>query len=239
MTLAGRRTPARRTGFAHRSGGVPDGATPAAGRKIYASSGVGPPVRRRYTALAVAALLLLAGCGGFGPGGDGATDPAASTDAPTTSGAPPTGGTQDTATTAEPTANCTPSGDLDTRPLPERPDAFTADSVPPYVAAYETATLYNEILDEELVSATVEVTNRTLVETTADGYIVHVTLDANATSCDTDVDPAELVTTNVTVTARYYVDDMRVVRAGPGVEGPVREVGEVLELWGGRTRTAN
>lgn len=97
----------------------------------------------RAATVALAALLVLAGCLG-GPAGSPA-DPGTTGRSPTpttTSPAPAT------ATTTSPAAPPTTPGTLSPKPVPEKPDDLTAESVRAFVVAYEEAYVYNRAVED-------------------------------------------------------------------------------------------
>lgn len=157
------------------------------------------------------ACLLVAGCSAGGPAAT-PTDPTAT---PATTEA-------DTPSMAEP---CPTPEPLTVRSLPERPGELTADTARSFVADYEEATVWNDQFHRHH-TLVVTVDETTVLNRTADGYVVRVMGDVAVTDCRDE----RLVAGDGVIRTSYFLNDSVVLRLaeGDGTADP-RADGTVVE----------
>lgn len=127
------------------------------------------------------------------------------------------------------TTTCPPATDYESKPLPEKPTAFTADSVAEFAEAYEETMAWNDAVEQAETSlssnGSAEVVNRT--ET---GYVVHVTGGASYRTC---TNGATAVADNF-FDANYFVNETTVVRLETPenrTTNPRVNNGTIVETW--------
>lgn len=175
-----------------------------------------PPAVALLLALTV---VLVAGCSAGGPAAPTDSPPASTS---TASSAPTT---EDTPPTARP---CPTPEALAARPLPERPEEFTAESARSFAAAYEEATVWNDEFQRRH-SLVVGVDEATVLNRTEDGYLVGVTGNLGFTDCQDE----RLVAGDGVIRTSYFLNDSVVLRlaGGDGTADP-RGNGTIVERWG-------
>jgi hypothetical protein len=117
-------------------------------------------VYRPVRLFALALCLVVAGCAGVGVPADTGT-----TTAPTTTG------TTTTAPTTTGTTACTVDVPAE-RGVPDLPETLTRERAAAFVAAYEEAAVWNRLVGDGKGSLGVHVDRTTVLNQTADGYVV-------------------------------------------------------------------
>jgi hypothetical protein len=141
---------------------------------------------RAAVQIAVAAVVLLAGCSGVAPTSD---QPAAATQSPTE------------------TTDCPPPKNFDGKSLPDVPENLTGERAVDFATAYENATLWNDrVPDADHYLSTS--TRGELVADTETGYVVHVRGSASYAACSN----GERAVADAWPRTNYFVNETLVVR---------------------------
>jgi hypothetical protein len=151
-------------------------------------------MRSRLVLLGLALVLVLAGCTGGSPVGSSPTETMNET--------------------STPTATTTPAGDspLTPKPLPERPETLTQESVVEFAKSYEQAYKWNQELTNNTLNMTINPVRSNVLNTTETGYVVHLEVGFSQTLRS----DGDQMAGGGFYTANYFINETTIMRAEAG-----------------------
>lgn len=157
---------------------------------------------RSSAAVAIAVVLLLAGCTGFPPTDSSPTDGESASECPTATA-------------------------YEQKPLPDRPATITEETAVEFAAAHANATAWNEAVGRARTALSTNVDGEA-VNRTETGFVVHVSGGVTYRTCTR----GQTAVADGFLRANYFVNETLVVRLDAPenrTTNPVTNGGEVIE----------